>query len=464
MGAGFYAHESTPFSRQTCQNLYVEPAQAGALSDAIHLPTPGITSVAETVSISSYANRGAGRLNDKLYFVNGPKLYRLNADETVTEIGDIAGASRVFMEENGTQLMILVPSSIGYIYTEAGGLVEITDVDFDEANGVPIALTYIDGYFVCVTDNDRVTVSEIRDGTSWRALDFATAESSPDGLVAPFVYQNQLYIGGTRTIEQFTNIGGADFPFQRTNLFFDKGLVSGHSVVPMGSLVLFIGQGDTETPAVWSLANGELAKVSNFAVDSVLSALTAAERANIFAYGYMERGHHFACFVLPDATYCFDLSSGKWHTRTSRVQGDNNQTIDTRCRVNSVISGYGNLYVGDSRDGRIGKLSSEVGTEYGQPLLREVTASPLQNNRMPFRVPAIELVVENGEPLTVEMDYSRDGGRTWSDPRAREFTQAGYRQRAIWRRLGRFKQSAMFRFKSASSNRIAFMGLFGDIA
>lgn len=458
---GFFRHPDKPWTSQTCQNLYPELAQSAALANEALLPTPGLAQVAQTVAISSYACRGAWRLNDVPYFVQGPTLYRLNADETVTSIGAIEGAGRVWMAENGTQL-IIVTGRKGYIYD--GSLEEITDIDYDEANGVPQSVCYLDGYFVTTTDNNRITVSELNDGKTWRALDFATAESSPDGLVCSFAYKNQLFIGGTRTIEQWTNIGGADFPFQRTNLFIDRGITAPHSVVNVGDVVLFLGSGDNQYPAVWALADGAAQKVSNHAVDYELDKLTPDERRSVFAWSYMLGGHHFYCLSLPNETFVFDLATNKWHTRISRVSGDNDRIETGRCRVNALIEAYGALYVGDQYDGRIGKLDPGSGTEYGQPVLREFSTQPYNKGRGPFVVPILEVGMTSGGGGNVTLECSRDGGRTWSDPRSRSMGEIGeYQTRTAWRRIGRIKDTIAFRIRSASASRVAFYGLWAEI-
>lgn len=464
---GSYVADSVPLSRQEAINVYPEMIEVPALSKQILVGTPGIELVATTETSTVNACRGVGRLVDQPYFVNGQTLYRLNADHTTTSIGTILGEDRVFMAENGSQLMIITEVA-GYIY-DGTTLSEISDVDYDEANGVPQSVVFIDGYFLCTTDSDRITVSALNDGTNWSALDFGTAESSPDGLVAPFVFQNQLYIGGTRTIEQFTNVGGANFPFQRTGLFLDKGLTSPHGVVPLSNVAIFVGQGDTESPAIWSLSGGELAKVSTHAIDAKLDRLSLTERSQIFAWSYLEGGHHFACFALPDATYCFDLATGLWHTRMSRVESDGEQIEDVRNRVNGAISAYGSIYVGDSRDGRIGRLSRDVYTEYGNPILREFITQPVQNNMRPFSVPMVELTVESGvgalgvDPV-VRMSVSRDMGHTWGNERPRSVGAEGeYQKRLVWRRNGNFDRSAVFKFETSEAVKPVFLGLLADV-
>ena len=132
---------------------------------------------------------------------------------STTILGTIPGNGRVFIADNGTQLMILVPGGSGYIYNESDtpAFQQITDPDFN-ANGNPQHLCFIDGYFACTTDSKKWIVSALNNGLSWSALDFASAESDPDAIVAAAVIQNQIFIMGSETTEGYANIGGSGFP------------------------------------------------------------------------------------------------------------------------------------------------------------------------------------------------------------------------------------------------------------
>ena len=226
---GFYVSDSLPVAAQECTNWYPNVVQGAGLSQDTLFGTEGLTQLA-TSGIIDNQNRGAHEMAGKPYFVNGDRLYRLEEDDTLTFIGDIEGTVRVSMADNGTQLMVLVPNGKGYIYNHvADTFAEITDSDFT-ANGSPQFVVFIDGYFLVTTDTKKFIVSSINDGLSYNALDFGTAESDPDDIVAPIVYKNQLFISGGQTFEAFQNIGGADFPFQRTGLFLQKGCFAPYSL------------------------------------------------------------------------------------------------------------------------------------------------------------------------------------------------------------------------------------------
>lgn len=461
---GFYKSDSLPASAQDAVNCYSVVPQAATLNEAGLRQTPGTTQLTADQG-SSEVNRASHVMDGVPYFVNGNTLYRLNrsiVDElevfTVDDLGTIAGDveayPRVWMASNeNDELCILVPGGNGYIFTASPDtLTQITDGDFT-ASGNPMALLYIDGYFLFSTDEKKHIISGLNQGLVYNALDFGSAESDPDEIVAPFKYQNQLYVAGTETIEGFQNVGGADYPFQRSGLFIDKGLSAPFAGVNASNAYIFMGAGKNESPSIWIYKGGtEPARISTNPIDSILQALSPEEIAAVFAWSYAAKGAHFACFALPDTTLCFDLTTQLWHERKSQVIAGTGATETVRGRVNSAVSAYGRVLVGDSQDGRIGSYDVDVEEEYGSPLIRRFTTQPFQNNMDALFVSELELTVESGvgdattpDPL-ISMQVSRDN-RKWSDPLTRSLGGVGeHNKRCIWRRLGRIPRFCSFRF------------------
>ncbi len=166
---GFYQYEALPISNQRCVNLYPVVPQIASLSDGILLGTPGIEQIASTGTIEQQ-NRGARVKEGIPYFVNGVNLYRLHKTVSAegvesfstVSLGEVEGTGLVSLANSPTQLMILVPGGKGYIYNESAGtpFAEITDADF-RANGEPTHVVYIDGYFVCTTDTNKIISSSL---------------------------------------------------------------------------------------------------------------------------------------------------------------------------------------------------------------------------------------------------------------------------------------------------------------
>jgi hypothetical protein len=467
---GFYTSKSLPISAQECINWYPNINEVPALNQETLFGTPGLIELDSSGTVLN-ENRGAHEMAGIPYFVNGGILYKLTetvvvgvATYTLVNIGAISGTARVSMADNGTQLLVLVPGGTGYIYNHVTDvLVTITDGDFD-ANGDPQFVVFIDSYFVCTTDTKKFICSAPNDGTSWNALDFGTAESDPDEIVAPVVFKNQLFISGSHTIEAFQNIGGTDFPFQRTGLFLQKGVYAPYSLINVQDSFMFIGGGENESPAIWGLSGNSTAKVSTIAIDSILHDLTESEVSSIFAWTYAQDGAYFVGFTLPNTTLVFDITTKRWHERRSMVQGES-----TKFRVSSMTQGYNKVLCGDTVDGRIGQLDITIYSEYGENIIRRVATQPFQSNMNAILVPSIELTVESGvgndDVINPAMTMERSSdGKTWSDPRSRSIGKIGdYKRRAIWRRNGRVGRFELFRFTLSDQVKPVIIQLTADI-
>jgi len=459
---GYYESDSLPISAQECTNFYPNIAQAPALNQETLFGTPGLTQVASASDISNC--RGAHEMNGVPYFVIDGKLYSMSASYVLTDHGQIDGSGRVSMADNGTQMLVLVPGGNGYIYNHVtDSFAQITDADFT-ANGNPQQVVYIDGYFCLTTDSKKFIVSALNDGLSYNALDFGTAESDPDEIVAPVVFKNQLFIGGSQTIEAFQNIGGADFPFQRTGLFLSKGISSPFSIQSIQDTFVFVGAGANESPAIWALNGNSVVKISTTAIDKELSELTETQVADIFSWAYAEKGAYFVGFALPGTTLVYDTISKRWHERKSFVDG-----ALGAYRVTALVRAYNQLWAGDLVDGRIGLLDQDTYTEYGTEIRRTIVTQPFQNNMESFVVPELELTVESGvgnadavDPQ-VGLERSTDA-KVWSDMRLRSVGKVGeYNRRVIWNRNGRASRFELFRFTISDPVKPVFIQMTADI-
>jgi hypothetical protein len=471
---GFYESESLPISAQECVNWYPNIVQSAGLAQETLFGTPGTSSLA-TTGTTQNVNRGAHVKNGIPYFVNGNALYVLtrtvNPDLTETfsavSLGAVEGSGGVSMADNGTQLMILVPGGKGYIYDEDAGtpFLEITDLDFT-ANGAPQYVVFIDGYFAVTTDSKKWIISALNDGNTWDALDFSSAESDPDTIVAPIVFRNRLFITGSETTEAFQNApNGAGFPFIRSNVFMEKGCFAPLSLIAAHNTFMMIGGGVNESPAIWQFAGSTFNKVSTTAIDKVLSSFTDAEIAAAFSFSYSAKGAYFVGFTIVDVTFVYDVITQRWHERKSEID-----FVQARWRVNSLVTAYGRLLVGDSQDGRIGELSDEIYTEYDDNIQRVIATQPFSNQGNSVKVSMIEITVESGvgnsdrpDPK-ISMDIS-DDAKIYKYERSRPMGKVGeYDRRAVWYKNGRAPRFRIFRFKMSDPVKPVIIKLEAKVA
>lgn len=448
---GFYSFDDRPLSAQECINYYPVKLERPGLSEAALFGTPGLV---ELTTTGVEPNRGAHVMSDVPYYVNGEKLYRIDrtvsgSSETFTavELGDIPGTSRVSMADNGNQLCIVVPGVDGFIYDKDTDVFQkITDPDF-KANGIANNVTYIDGFFV-FTSGQKIFHSELNDGLSYNALDFGEARVDPDSIKGQVVFNNQLFIFGSETIEAFQNVGGSTFAFQRINGFvIPKGLRSQFSIKNFDSGVMFVGGEVNERPGVFYFSGAQPQRVSTIPIERELTKLSAEELDSVISWVYAQAGAYFYSISLPSRTFTFDSRSGEWHERTSLY---NNQVNNNR--ISEVVNAYGRLMVGDQISGRIGQIDRNTYTEYGELIFRRFTPQPLAANGEPIFVDEIELTMVSGSGSfdrdpEIRVEPSYDGGYTFGNERVQNIGLTGDRdRRAIWFRFGRFRRYANFRF------------------
>ncbi|MES0327444.1 MAG: packaged DNA stabilization protein [Gammaproteobacteria bacterium] len=472
---GFYVSDSLEISNQECVNWYVNiPQTEGALSGGTLFGGAG-TEQLLTTGDSKKINRGAHTKDGKPYFLNGESLIRvdssfdINGVEVFTEvvIGTIPGDDRVSMADNGIQLMVLVPGGNGYIIDESSGspFLQITDPSFT-ANGIPQLVVFVDSFFVVTTDTKKFIRSDANDGLSWDALAVFSAESDPDNIVAPHVFNNKLYIIGSETTEEFFNNGGN---FQRTGLFLDKGCFAKFSVISANNTFMWIGGGTNESPAIWALNGSSAQKISTTAIDSALQDFSQSEIEAAFAYSYAQNGAYFVGFSLPTRTFEFNTITGKWNERKSQIVISKGLTETIRWRVNSITTAYNKVMCGDSQDGRIGSVNINIYSEYGSEIIRTISIQPLSDLGNAMTISSLEATFESGVgDLTVidpqiRMQSSVDG-RSFNYQLLRSIGKIGeYNRRATWTKLGRFPRLAVFKFTMSDPVKPVFIKLEANV-
>lgn len=474
---GFYISDSLPISHQECVNLIPVKQQVPTLSDIQLIGTDGITQIATSGDTESDINRGAHVMDGLPYFVQGPTLYRLDrsyvgGDETftMTEVGvdpvTISGTGRVSMSDNGYQLMIVVPGDRGFVYNKDTDVLErvITGIFDPDSDIKPNYVVFIDGYFACSSTDKTWYVSNLNDGTTWDVLDFGSAEADPDPIVTPIVYNNQIFMIGSETMEGFQNIGGSGFPFQRSNIFLDKGCFAPFSLISSNQKFFMVGGGTNERAGIWQYDDGEFSKVSTNPIDNILGNYTDSQLEAIFALNWAVDGQYYVSFTFPDRNFVLNTVTGLWHEQKSGIENEYGDLEQTRWRVNSLVTAYGYTIVADSQDGRIGKMDRDILSEYENDIIRLFSPQPISNKGKSFRLPAVELTMEAGigngveEPM-VSMAISEDL-KTYQYERSRRIGKIGeYKRRTIWRKLGRIPRFCSFRFRVSDQIKVSIIKL-----
>jgi len=429
-----YQARALPLSAQRCVNYFAEQAPADAKSPVVMYNAPGIKAFGSGGLVG--AVRGQLVMGGVLYIVAGNTVYSVDSAGTTTSLGTINTTSgNVSMAANraSPQELAIVDGTDGWTYDTGSGLVEITDGDFAAAGTV----AFIDGYFVfSKVASSEFFISALNNGQSIDALDFADAEGSPDETVAVYADHRELWVFGEESIEVYFNSGNADFPFERINgAFIERGLAAAFSVADDDNTLFWLGN-----DGVIYRANGYVPqRISTHAIENAIEGYSSISDAT--AYFVTIAGHKFyqITFLAGKATFIFDVSTGLWHERESF--GDDYWRGGT-----NYAKAYGKHIIGDAFQGKLGELDMDTYTEYGTVMQGILTGGPIQQDQKRMFHRRFELEVESGIGLTsgqgsdpqMWMDYSDDGGRTFSLRKSmRSMGAIGeYRKRLRWTRLG----------------------------
>ena len=561
-----YVLRSPNAADNRCVNLYPEIVSEAGKEAAWLQRAPGLRLLA---TFPTGPIRGMWAYGDYGYVVAGTKLYQIDDEWSYIELGAVSGASPVNMIDNGTQLFIAAGAT-GYIYNNTNIVIscsttsgsanitttdtsalwvglpvsgsgipsgatissitnattfvisanatatatgvdvtvsplfsQITDPDFAGAVGVG----FLDGYFVFNEPNSqRFWVTASYNGLSIDALDFASAEGSPDDLVTLIVDHREVWLFGINTVEVWYNAGLPDFPLARIQGAFNEiGCLAAYSVAKLDNGLFWLGRDARGNGIVYRSKGYTGERISTHAVEWQIQQY--ATLSDAVAYTYQQDGHSFYVLNFPTAntTWVYDVSTGVWHERAG---WENNEF--TRHRGNCQMNFGGEIVIGDYVGGGVYAYDLNVYTEAGsiQKWLRSWRALPTgQNNLKRTAQHSLQLDCEagvglsgytqaevnaiiyirdrnndiiyarGGDPLYIRdyqiytitigadsqvmLRWSDDGGHTWSNEHWKslgKIGQTGYR--TIWRRLGMTLKlrDRVYELSGTDPVKIAIMG------
>lgn len=299
--------------------------------------------------------------------------------------------------------------------------------------------TYQDGYFIVSnTDNDRFYISGINQGYDWDALDFASAESSPDGLVRVLSDHGELVLFGEQTTEFWGNSGTADFPFSRIQGAANEwGLAAKWSLAKYVNSLAYLAKNRMGEVIVVKMNGYQPQRISDFELEYIINGYTDVSDA--VAFGYMMGGHPMYQINFPSAgaSWLYDDASGVWSELKS-------EGID-RHRAERHTQYLNQNIVTDFENGNVYRLKQDVYTDNGDPITRVLRSKHLYKNENKLTVDMLQIVMETGVGLStgqgsdpqMMLRFSKDGGQTWSTQLLGSIGKIGdYTNRCIWRRLG----------------------------
>jgi len=437
---------------QRTVNLYPQVVESGnAPQVSALLPTPGLKKKYEL----SGRVRGMYSLNDSLLVVAGQKLHIISKSGEMKEIGEVTGINPVYFADNSVQVMIV--SNAAYSYTiKSQKLEEVKGAGYFGA----LDVTFLDSRFIwTVPHSGRFQWSGLLN-TETDALSYATAESKSDNLVRTVANNGSLWLIGEKTTEIWGSTGSVDMPFQRmSGAFIPIGCIAERSVSVIGSSLVWLAQSDHGEGQVVLTQGYQVQRISNHAIESEISAYQRISDA--YGFAYQENGHAFYIITFPTdkKTWCYDMTTEMWHERSffnpKTCRNEHHRAL-SYCFFNGM------QLVGDRQNGRIYQLTADSNTDDGLTIIRERITPVINPHSIKMIFDEMEIKAQVGQNSNIEpkimLDWSDDGGRTWSGVRQSSLGAIGeFGKRIIFRRLGQ-SYSRVFRLRMTDSGRLVLLG------
>ncbi len=457
---GSYQDFSLPFNAERSVNLYPVFDKQGKEVSALY-STPGLL-LFGTAGIG-YCRGAFAASNGRGFFVSGANLYEIDNSGTTTNRGTLLqNSGNVTIAENGLQLAICDGANL-YIFTySSNAFAQVTDTDLPVCGTV----TFIDGYFIVnKVGTGSFYISALYDGTSWNALDFATAESSPDSLVRVYNALGQLWLLGSITSEIWTNTGSSAFPFQKiSGGKLDVGILAACTTIALEASIIWLGQDDNGRFSVYQTTSVRPTVISPEPINLRFAQATLPEE--IVAYSYQEQGHTFVVFTGGglETSLVYDTDTKLWHERAYlNPEGEFEQHLGYCC-----MSIFNKQLVGSRIDGKVYEMAMNIYSDNGDALLRERIYTHLVDENKRIRYNALNIGFETGTGLQtgqgqvplVALQLSKDGARTWSTSYTTTIGRVGaYTTQVNFRRLG-IAQQMTFRIKISDPVKVTICGSY----
>lgn len=450
-----YTLDSRNIECQRCLNYFPEMIDTGTAKGqevAFLRMTPGLRKI---------SNVGTGPLRmthvdprGTVLVVSGAEIYKLSysgiswsssklGDLTTTN-GPVRCASN--MKANGDTTTVIVDGQTNYAYQYISSVESFDDFTALGFEGVPEAthVELIDGFFIFnKSGSNQFYVSDWNDLTV-DPLSFASAEGDPDNIGAIISVNRDLWLLNDRSAEIWTNTGNEDFPFQRVSGgFIEKGIVAPYSLAAVDGVAFWLGRDKSGQGIVYAAQGPTPQRISTHAIENAIQGYDIDSVKTADAYTYHDGGHSFYVLNFPEATWVFDLTTKLWH---ERGYNDSGSLGRHRGSYHAFVPQYGIHIVGDYANNKVYQFDNAYVYDDTSPLVR-IRSSPhvAEGMRILFH-DELRFDIDTGVGLDgsgdgtdpqVMLDWSDDGGYTWSNEHWAKIGKIGqYKNKVRFRRLG----------------------------
>lgn len=424
---GVRSNPSRGDTQTTLVNFYAEDIGEDNEQKWALYACDGFSSFSTLTGSGSGVVRGMLNLDDTtLYAVTGQRINRIDTSGTATDMGALATSGYAYMARNRKtpNAQIAIVTSDGLMRLIENNTVTTPSYDSD----VPTfnSVCALDGYFILTASSGEWFITSIDDGAAIDPIEFAQANSSPDGAIRGITRGRDVIIAGPRSLEFYQNTGATDFPFERvtsTNI----GVAHAPTMVNMAAVmngtsqdtIIFAGNNaDGSFAGVMMLDGYGARKISTPALDRAIR--DEPTKSSLRAFTRIDNGHVMYCITGTSFTKEYNANTGHWHDRKST--GITPWTIVDACHFNGTT----------------------ILADYAAATLYQQSSS-----------------ITPGSASTVTLRHSNDNGRSWKSRDAKAVGGTGTNKIIRWHCLGQSKEDGKV-FEMTFSNAVIENGTGTD--
>jgi len=367
-------------------NWYVEKDQSGVVEGGyLRIQRPGLSTITVLPDIIRGVFEQSGVLFGNRYAVAGSNLWNVSANNSMGDIGNDGG----MVEFAATYFGLYVLSAGQIYYTDGVTRTPIASPD----NRLFVSIDTLNSYIIALCADGRWYWIEPASVTI-DPLNFATAESSPDGGVAIRRLVDEAWFFGASTVEPWQATGDADAPFQRASgRVYDRGCLSRDTVRRFDNGIIWVG----DDGIVYRTSNVPQAVSTNGIEERI-----ARRSGALSAFQFDTNGHKFYALKIPgQGDFAYDAREQGW----TQLASPNN----TAWRP---WVGYGSVCASKD-DGTIWLMGDTVPGDDGVAFRRAATATiPLSGK--PQRNPSLSIDIGLSADAQMRLRW-RDSDESFPD-------------------------------------------------
>lgn len=371
-----------------------------------------------------------------MLWVAGVQCFHVGPTFDVTSLGGIPGTGPVTFAMNrkkpDPQIMI-AGDGHRYLVEKIDGAWVINRIEDSDLLATH-SCDWVDGYFLAGYDDGRFGWSSLDEGSEWAALDRGTAESDPDKMVRLIIYNREVHLLNEKNLETFVNTGSSSV-FERTNTH-PIGCKGRFSASKVQDGIIFVATDDT-------VRAGRARTWREVSTPEINRLLENTDGSELRSWSYKKGGREF--YALASNTWCkeLNLKTGYWNDRESLIDGE-----ISRWRGEHYAR-FGDFHIfGDDASTKLYAASEDVYDEAGEPHTVTVQSPPQNSfpNGASFHALFVDVLPGVGLNSSDEyeadpqlaMQWSDDGGRSWSNELSRSVGRIGdYDKTVRFDRLGK---------------------------